>query len=224
VKTLLLTTTISAAIIIVIVLSIPTQQTSRCQEGMLPNGTCAGPIWINSGNVSNVSIQETSYLYLFKKNKSLEDVPLAAYPQPLLRKVQNITGLKQPSFEQIHYTLSKEGVFNYTGKKIDSYGTVNIIVSSNIKKPDGRMLTTDDIMPNARFYYAPMTSATLVLSETGKYYVLSEDANSAYGLDKSNLITVIILPVDSSDAIKINSYYDQVRETIESYNPSVNHN
>src|SRR5206468_7192009 len=186
---------------------------------MLPNGTCAGPNWINSGNVSNVSIQETSYLYLFKKNKSLEDVPLAAYPQPLFRKVQNITGIKQPSFEQIHYTLSKEGVFNYTGKKIDSYGTVNIIVSSNIKKSDGTILTSDDIMPNATFYYAPMTPATLVSSGTGKYQVLSENQNPAYEPDKSILISVIVLPVDASDAVMINSHYDRVRETIESYNP-----
>src|SRR5437660_8476919 len=134
-----------------------------CIEGRLPNGTCAGPDVINAGNVSNISTQETSYLYLFKKNKSLEDVPIAAYPEPLFRKVQNITGIKQPSFEQFHYTLSKEGVFNYTVKKIDSFGIVNIIISGNINKPDGTMLTTDDIMPNATFYYAPMTPATLVL-------------------------------------------------------------
>ncbi len=78
---------------------------------------------------------------------------------------------------KIYATKPKEDVFNYTGKKIDSYGTVNIIVSSSFKKHDGTILMTDDIMPNATFYYTPMTSATLVFRETGMYYVLSEDQN-----------------------------------------------
>lgn len=164
------------------------------------------------------------YLYLFKLNPSLEDHPVLAYSPPLYEKVSQITGIEHPTFEQMHYTISKEGVYNWTDRKIESYGfAVKIIVSDSIINPtNGSPLRENDISPTTRFYYAPMSPTTLILGENGEVFVLTQDyANDPDNhVDSSRTVKVLILPVETKDFAKVKSHYWEIRNLVESFDPS----
>jgi hypothetical protein len=165
------------------------------------------------------------YLYLFRFNPSLEDHAILEYSPQLFEKVSQMSGIERPTFDQLHYTISKEGVYNYTNRKIDSYGsTVKIVVSDSIISPTDRSpLNENDISPTARFYYAPMSPATLVFRENGEAFVWTQDyANDPDNhVEPSRIAKVIILPVEAKDFDKINSHYQEVKRFVESFEPRV---
>jgi hypothetical protein len=158
------------------------------------------------------------YLYLFKLNPALKDEAILAYSQPLYEKASQATGIARPTFEQIHYTISKEGVYNYTNTRIESYGPVKIIVSDSIIKSDGSPLKEEDISQKARFYFAPMAPAPLIEEKDGEIYAWSQDHyDKPNNVGEAGIIRTIMLPVEASDFEKVNSRYQQIRDLVEPF-------
>lgn len=161
------------------------------------------------------------HVFLFAYNPALDNYPLAEYSVPLYEKIGQITGIQRPTFEQIHYTITKEHVFNYTNRPIESYEFVKIIVSDSIVKPtDGLPLTEDDISPAARFRYSSLVPASLLFENDGSVQVWdSEHYDNPNNLPSEKTLQVIVLPVQAADFAKVNEHYDEIKPLVETFEP-----
>lgn len=178
--------------------------------------------YANNGDTISPSQQRYGlYLYLFKLNPSLENQAVLAYSPQLYEKVSHITGIARPTFEQMHYTISKEGVYKYTNARIESYGQVKIIVSNSIMKSNGSPVKEEDVSHKARFYFAPMATAALIEEKDGEIYAWTQDHyDNPNNVDEDRITRVITLPVEASDFEKVNPRYQEIRDLVESFEPN----
>jgi hypothetical protein len=159
------------------------------------------------------------YVYLFKLNPSLDEHPYLEYMRPLSDKVYNMTGLSQPTFEEAHYSVSREGAYSNvdSGRKVDRISFVKFIISNSIRKPDGSQLVEDDIVNDTRFYYSGLGTARLVTDKDGKVYSYNQgfpsDALAAAKGDQR----VFTLFVQAPDYQKVSSKYNELKNLIESF-------
>src|SRR5213593_948877 len=101
------------------------------------------------------SREDVLYLYLFKENYNFQNSGQAGFYM-LYDEMPKDGGLGQitkPSFEQIHYGIGRDGVYQnwLSNNRIDRFGSVKMIISDSIKKPDGLPLKQEDFSPDARF-------------------------------------------------------------------------
>ena len=178
-------------------------------------------VYANDAGTKSPSQQKYGlYLYLFKLNSHLKDEALLAYSQPLYEKISPMTGIARPTFEQMHYTISKEGVYNYTNTRIESYGPVRIIVSESIMKSDGSPLKEEDVSQKTRFYFAPMAPAALIEEEGGEIFAWTQGHyDNPNNVSEDRIIRTIMLPVEASDFEKVDSRYQEIRDLVESFEP-----
>lgn len=159
------------------------------------------------------------YVHLFKLSPSLEGHAYLEYMQPLYDGVYNNTEIKEPTFEEAHYSVSKNGVYRniVSSETIDRLMPVKFIVSNSIKKPDGSQLTEDDILPDTRFYYSGLGTARLIIDENGKVHSYTQEFPPADLENAAGDQRVFILFVQKSDYQKFSSKYDEVKNFIESF-------
>jgi hypothetical protein len=159
------------------------------------------------------------YVYLFKFNPSLEEHAYLEYMRPLYDEIYNTTKITKPTFEEIHYSVSRNGVYRniLTNETIDRLMPVKFIVSDSIEKPDGSPMKEDDILPDTRFYYSGLGTARLIIDENGRVHSYTQefpptDLENAAGDQR-----VFTLFVQDSDYQMLSSKYYKVNSFIESF-------
>jgi hypothetical protein len=167
---------------------------------------------------------DTLYLFLFKENPDLGSSSLIGYHMLYdeMTMGEGIGQITEPSFEQIHYGIGRDGVYQnwLSDNRIERFSSVKMIISDSIKKPDGSPLKQEDFSPDARFFYSPYYRATLAVEYDGTVYVIKQDRYmNPKHLPPDRMIGVVTLPVEAVDFERINSHYEEIKETIETYRP-----
>jgi hypothetical protein len=216
VKTLILTTIISTAIIgITIVLVIPTQQKPQCQEGVLPNGTCAGPIAIN--NTASLAESVPNPVQLIQMTYSNKELYIlwsgydpSSHNTDILLSVSDNNG---SSFQRVT-DLRSFGISSVNQMKILD-GNIYLVSGNTITKSndDGKSFgapvvlngngisSISDVIPSENNVYAVFDN---VINSGNSFEILSS-ASSDSGSTFSKPIKLFGMPECSEDYSQVAS-------------------
>jgi hypothetical protein len=172
-------------------------------------------------NVADGKPVYSMYLYLFSIDQS---IPLEENTDnfvSLYDEVARTTGIRVPTFDQTSLIVTQIGVYEDSGRKIEMLPPARIIPSDSIEFPDGSKVVENEISSSSAFTLYPFSPAVIFKNIDGRVHAYHNDFYpNPNGVGPKQMVTVLALAVDASDYEAFNMRYHEVKEIIESFDPS----